>query len=244
MFFFIHVVDCERFSTFVSNYMWTYPTASESDIDFFNFENVKDTFEDVKFQFNPTETSITSSEPLFTYTFEGSNEVPQSHKKTNMVHSIKAFTKLCELSTPTIMKWLDGHKVYKSSSAKIQRALNKSNISKEDLINMRRLVRKQKSWIGKSMYFRDDPRKPKELEGFVTKSKERSIEFVVGHKITPIVTETNSKFDYLYQVVYNDLSTGWVNADEVIDPNEAKLVVDYWEWHETKNPKNATNLVL
>lgn len=60
------------------------------------------------------------------------------------IKDLKSFTKLCNLSSPTVKKWLNNQPVYKSTIIKLERALNYSNLTKADLQKMRRQNHKEK----------------------------------------------------------------------------------------------------
>lgn len=170
-----------------------------------------------------------------------------SYPKINTsIHSIKAFTKLCNLSTPTVMKWLDGQQVYKSSVHKIDLALSKCNITKEDLLKMRRNVKKNKNQKNSKNSNYNNSKNEESYEQKTEKSTYLSnsnsnssydnnnfntIQFVVGHFVEPTVKSNNSIL--YYQVVYNDMGTGYVKSSEICSAREIKLIQDYWEWKNT-----------
>lgn len=167
-------------------------------------------------------------------------------KINNSIHSIKAFTKLCNLSTPTVMKWLDGQQVYKSSVHKIDSALSKCNITKEDLLKMRRNVKKNKNQKNSKNSKHNNSKNEEfheqknEKSTYSSNSNSNSnhnnnnfniIQFVVGHFVEPAVTYNKSIL--YYQVVYNDMGTGYVKSSEICSDREIKLIQDYWEWKNT-----------
>lgn len=150
------------------------------------------------------------------FNFEDSKMMEQDTCDENFVegvHSIKAFTKLCNLSTPTVMKWLDGHQVYKSSAAKILQALAQSKITKQDLLHMRRMARKRK------------PEDPIHLSK--VNPLQNSIKFIISHKI--LLNDANFGGEIQYQVVLDDLSTNWVTKADIKTDFETKLLINYWE---------------
>jgi hypothetical protein len=193
----------------------------------FNFELPQETFNNLYWQNN-------SCQPVFSHTF-GSGYYPyevkhqvvkKSYTHHNNIHSIKAFTKFCNLSTPTVMKWLDGHQVYKSSVNKINIALSRCNITKDDLLKMRRTTKKPKSLQGVSFSFSDEKKNNPILPSKDTQNK---IEFVVGHIVNTNADINPKDTVVYYQVVYTDLGTGWVLSNDLKNDREIKLVLEYWE---------------
>lgn len=152
----------------------------------------------------------------FFFNFDDSKIISKEHSDENFVsgvHSIKAFTKLCNLSTPTVMKWLDGQQVYKSSASKILQALSQSKITKQDLLHMRRMARK---------------RKPEDIvELTKVNPLQNPIKFIIGHKITLDSNTYNGQIQY--QVVFDDLSTNWITKSNIQTEFENKLLINYWE---------------
>jgi hypothetical protein len=157
-------------------------------------------------------------DPNFFFNFDESNHNDNTHNWVSGVHSIKAFTKLCNLSTPTVMKWLDGQQVYKSSAEKILQALSQSKITKQDLLHMRRMARKRKN--------------EEVVELKQVNSALNTIKFVIGHKV--FLNSEGYDGEVQYQVVFEDFSTGFITKADIKTEFENKLLINYWEEHNSK----------
>lgn len=99
-------------------------------MDFYDCATRAPTFEELEwdnFMYNSTCTNLQHSQ----------------HHDTK-IKDLKSFTKLCNLSSPTIKKWLNDQPVYKSTVKKLERALQYCNLTKLDLQNMRRHSKKTK----------------------------------------------------------------------------------------------------
>lgn len=80
------------------------------------------------------------------------------------VKDLKTFTKLCNLSAPTVKKWLNGQTVYKSTLHKLERALIQCNLTKDDLQKMRRMPQKTTDLDFPPMEYEFPSLKPREIK--------------------------------------------------------------------------------
>ena len=58
------------------------------------------------------------------------------HQVDEPITDLKTFIQISKLSAPTVKKWLQGAKIYNSSKLKLEDAMRRSKLTKEDLMDM------------------------------------------------------------------------------------------------------------
>jgi hypothetical protein len=143
------------------------------------------------------------------------------------VKDIKSFTKLCQLSSPTVKKWLDGYPVYRSTQRKLEKALCDCGMTKLQLQNMRRQHKGTLKantthhtafdlcFICRSFSEHDVPPEFPSLLGHTIKIHHH---VRVGNEIRYVCETTEQTVAYVTKT-----------AKELTGYNEKQAICDYWE---------------
>lgn len=125
------------------------------------------------------------------------------------VKDLKTFTKICNLSAPTVKKWLNGQTVYKSTLHKLEKALIMCDLTKDDLQKMRRTPQRSNSFDFDSNNYEFPSLKPREIQ-------------IQSHFVH------NGAVHYVCQIDSNYVYEP-ISSCELTTYDDQQAIIKYWE---------------
>lgn len=139
------------------------------------------------------------------------------------VKDLKTFTMYCKLSAPTIKKWLEGEPIYKSSMRKVNKALKDCNLTKFDLLKLKRKFKKKNKNIKKHDFQFMYDFEEEESNDFPSLSG--VVKYIHSHVYN---VDTNS-IHYLCETHKQSYPYELLNSQELYTYNDINKIRKYWE---------------